>query len=167
MLEINNYSYNKETILEIGKFAVMWNFFEYDKFNKECEVSKIKDYVAKLNITEELVAKCYDLRDKLRDYLMWHEIVDVKTIWKKFYTKKKKVKNNDGSWQLIKPINDYVFEYLNNIPLKNIQLLEGCLYVCLRLRNNLFHGVKLYYSLDDQIEIFKALNNLLEEILKN
>ena len=67
MLEINNYSYNKETILEIGKFAVMWNFFEYDKFNKECEVSKIKDYVAKLKITEELVAKCYDLRDKLRD----------------------------------------------------------------------------------------------------
>ena len=90
----------------------------------------------------------------------------MKTIWKKFYTKKKKVKNNDGSWQLIKSINDYVFEYLNNMPLNNIQLLEGCLYVCLRLRNNLFHGVKLYYSLDDQIEIFKALNNLLEEILK-
>ena len=50
MLEINNHAYNKETILEIGKFAVMWNFFENDKFNKECEVSKIKDYVAELNI---------------------------------------------------------------------------------------------------------------------
>ena len=59
------------------------------------------------------------------------------------------------------------YAYYNNIPLNNIQLLEGCLYVCLRLRNNLFHGVKLYYSLDDQIEIFKALNNLLEEILKS
>ena len=43
-------------------------------------------------------------------------------------------------------------------------LLYGCLLVIYRIRNNLMHGIKLLEELDGQIELFRAANNVLENI---
>lgn len=40
----------------------------------------------------------------------------------------------------------------------------GCLLVIHRIRNNLMHGLKLLGQLDDQIELFRAANEVSESI---
>lgn len=43
--------------------------------------------------------------------------------------------------------------------------LELCLFVCFRLRNNLFHGPKWRYFLNDQEELLLEAGNLIHSIL--
>ncbi len=43
-------------------------------------------------------------------------------------------------------------------------LLCGCLLVIYRIRNNLMHGIKLLEELDGQIELFRAANDVLDNI---
>ncbi len=47
---------------------------------------------------------------------------------------------------------------------KGDDLLYGCLLVIYRIRNNLMHGIKLLEELDGQIELFRAANDVLENI---
>lgn len=43
-------------------------------------------------------------------------------------------------------------------------LLCGCLLAIYRIRNNLMHGLKIPEELDGQIELFRAANDVLEDI---
>ncbi|EBI3714135.1 hypothetical protein DRX78_13060 [Salmonella enterica subsp. enterica serovar Oakland] len=43
--------------------------------------------------------------------------------------------------------------------------LELCLFVCFRLRNNLFHGPKWRYFLNDQEELLLEAGNFIHSIL--
>ena len=44
--------------------------------------------------------------------------------------------------------------------------LVGALLAIFRIRNNMFHGLKGYSELDEQIDLFKAMNAVLEEVIK-
>ena len=43
-------------------------------------------------------------------------------------------------------------------------LRQGCLLVIFRIRNNLMHGLKCIEQLNDQLELFKAVNGVLESL---
>ena len=40
----------------------------------------------------------------------------------------------------------------------------GCLLVIYRIRNNLMHGLKCIEQLNDQFELFQAVNGVLESL---
>ena len=46
------------------------------------------------------------------------------------------------------------------------ELVLGCLLIIHRIRNNMMHGLKTAKLLDDQIELFKAVNLVIENIEK-
>ena len=50
---------------------------------------------------------------------------------------------------------------------KEDDLRCGCLLVIYRIRNNLMHGLKCIEQLNDQLELFKAVNGVLESLDRN
>ena len=46
----------------------------------------------------------------------------------------------------------------------NDELVCGCLLVIRRIRNNMMHGLKVIKELNDQIELFRSANEVLESI---
>ena len=47
------------------------------------------------------------------------------------------------------------------------ELTLGCLLIVRRLRNNLMHGLKFPDELDGQLELFRAMNGVLEHLSRN
>ena len=47
---------------------------------------------------------------------------------------------------------------------KGDNLNSGCLLAIYRIRNNLMHGLKMVEQLNDQFELFQAVNDVLESI---
>ena len=47
---------------------------------------------------------------------------------------------------------------------KEDDLRCGCLLVIYRIRNNLMHGLKCIEQLNDQLELFRAVNGVLESL---
>ena len=47
---------------------------------------------------------------------------------------------------------------------KEDDLRCGCLLVIYRIRNNLMHGLKCIEQLNDQLELFQAVNGVLESL---
>ena len=45
------------------------------------------------------------------------------------------------------------------------EAFDGCLLAIYRIRNNMFHGLKELDSLNGQLELFKTMNRVLEEII--
>lgn len=155
MIAVGECQYSEDTITTLGKFAILWNMFENEKFDKYCTKDKIKNKTYDITINNDIILFMSNLKMALINYLTTPKLSQKSQVVKMFYD------NND-----INVIENHVYEYLNDKPLSDEDKLQGCLFVCLRLRNNLFHGIKDKYSLDDQVKIFKALNNLLEYIVK-
>ena len=44
------------------------------------------------------------------------------------------------------------------------ELVCGCLLIIHRIRNNMMHGLKVIKELNDQIELFRSANEVLESI---
>lgn len=145
---INGYDLSKDLVLEVGKFAILWNCFERDLFKNHCNPSKIINSYQNIQID----------RDKLQI------LVDV--------LNKRRVKFEFD-------FDEYIEQGLhpNNSTIsssRNIQLMEnflkqnsddnicGGLLTILRLRNNLMHGLKDISELEEQIELFRAVNAVLQ-----
>lgn len=54
-----------------------------------------------------------------------------------------------------------VLNFINSQGNKN---LEGAFYAIFRIRNNMFHGLKGHAELDNQIELFESMCEVLEGI---
>ena len=147
MVKIAGYNFRQNTVEEVGKFAILWNKFEKDKCNNHCSTGKLRkisifapsehfqNLARTLKHRSELLGLRYDAYVR-RGLSMGHGL------------------NSEDM--------DLILAFMNSDGKDN---LAGGLLAIYRIRNNMFHGLKEWTDLDNQIELFEAMNNVLEEML--
>ena len=136
-------------IIEIGKFAVLWNLFEKEHCNNNCNREKIKIACEFIVIDQEKQAKFAQALNKRRE---WFKQLYLDFINTNLYSDNKKP--TDEEIEAIKC-------FLNQ---DGKDWTYGCLLCVYRIRNNMMHGLKDIEKLNKQIGIFQAVNEILESI---
>ena len=156
-IEVLDARLTQETVIEIGKFAVLWCAFEKDQCGNECSPNKIIEMegrIEKLNkipfkkLADELKKRSEHLRLDIDNY--------VKT---NLYPKHGARITPKDKEEYMPTVIEFITSKGNNRPI-------GALLAIYRIRNNIFHGLKDLHFLDDQRELFKAISAVLEEIIK-
>lgn len=147
MVNIHNCSLQQDTVLSIGKFAILWNIFESQKFENDCTVNKIEKL--KLNKSEQ-----------------WHQLAEVlKQRQEQFDLTEEQYIARKLRQQGLK--SERIEKIKNFLQSNGREDIVGGLFAIYRIRNNMFHGEKDYQMLDGQRELFDAVNNVLESILRD
>ena len=139
-------------VTEIGKFAILWNYFEHSHCNNHCNSSKIKEIANFINISEE---KTNNLREALKNRMDIYEENITSYVHQGLHPTGSYPPKEQDELYMNLFIND------NNEPIINT---IGCLLVIQRIRNNMMHGLKDIHELESQLELFKAVNGVLEDI---
>ena len=152
---IKGYEIKDETVLEIGKFAILWNSFENSWCKNDCKAGELKE-VAKnifmdsyyqVEFAQELRRRCESFGQSKEDY--------VKNSLHPRNARKSLPENEKLMLRFIKQeVEDE----------GDRDLVCGCLLVIQRIRNNLMHGLKEINMLDGQIKLFRTANAVLESI---
>ncbi len=145
---IKGYDLNDELIVEIGKFAVLWNLFEKNHCNYNTTPAKIVEVCGYASVSEEKQAA---LAKALNDRRLWFEQLYNDFIVGGLYSDDRSPKPEE-----INHIETFLKQEGNGIC--------GCLLCVSRIRNNMMHGLKDVEKLNSQLEIFKAANGVLESI---
>ena len=144
------YSLEKETIYTLGEFSILWCYFEQSIFNSEANPSKMLNWAKRQESTSELITLCENIKEKAIIYL---NDLDETTIITRIYSENRPPNNEHR-----KLISDFLESNTDNP-------LLGCSLFILRIRNNMFHGVKDIFTLNDQREMFMGINAFLQFIL--
>lgn len=142
-----------DIINALGRFSLLWNAFECELFDQQCTVSKIRNFENYNRIKKE--SYYTNLINTLLNYLG----TDKRRITREI------IKNRLYSVDR----NEYQIEVeqvLKN-DMHGEELQIGTLLILLRLRNNMFHGLKDCYQINSQLELFIAANSLLNYIMMN
>lgn len=156
-ISISNFCLNQETLIEVGKFTILWNIFEDDKCCNNCNDNVIlgmKDFIKTLNkrffkeLAQELKNKAGSISMNVKEYVKIHMYAE----WagSKITADNRRVH--------IPIVVDFISSEGEKEPI-------GALLAIYRVRNNLLHGIKCCSALDNQIELFKAMNAILEEAI--
>lgn len=138
---------NDELVMEIGKFAILWNIFESDYFDKQCTPEKIKSACTRLSIDK---IKQSNLAKALNERRSWFGQLYIDYIKDNLYSDTRK------------PSEDKINAIENFLKQEGDNLIYGCLLSVQRIRNNLMHGLKCVEELNSQLDLFKAVNDVLE-----
>lgn len=151
-MKIKNYNLNDELILEIGKFSVLWNCFERFQCSNSCSSNKIRTICANISIEKDKeVVLATVLNKRISFYnMIIHEYVQQGL-------------SPSGARQPQKDDKRLMEEFLEQ---SGDDLTCGCLLTIYRIRNNLMHGLKQIEDLDTQLDLFKAVNEVLESVRK-
>lgn len=147
---IKGYDLQNETVLEIGKFSILWNCFEHNWCGNNCNSDKIKSIVKSLQFDMEKQAQFADVLNKRRN---WFGQLETDYVRDSLHPSNARASTEDDM--------QIMLQFLAQ---EGDDLLCGCLLVIYRIRNNLMHGIKLLEELDGQIELFRAANDILENI---
>lgn len=139
-----------ETVLEIGRFAILWNCLERSIFDNNCSIPKIKERYKNIYINEEAQKRLAEVLNVRRG---WFRQVIPEYVETGLYPGNAHRGNEDDSMLIQKFMKQ-----------EDEDLRCGCLLTIYRLRNNLMHGLKLIEELNGQLELFKAVNEVLESI---
>lgn len=149
-MNIKGYELTDEIVIEIGRFAILWNCFERDFFNNKCCLKKINEIYKKLTISKDAQEKLANVLNKRRN--CFRQLIS-------YYV-------NIG----LHPGNAHQAKREDSILMQEFIKQEsedsrcGCLLVIYRIRNNLMHGLKNIEELNGQLELFQAVNDVLESI---
>jgi hypothetical protein len=144
---------NLETLKPILFFTLMWNLFETDCCDRHANPETIRRNVEKAD--ENGLLRAVDFADFLAffraRYVDNGDIEDLPNILLSSPGQTRLEREHVGTLQAVlkgdlRDINKVVFSLL---------------FVAYRIRNNLFHGEKDVFTLDTQLELFKAVNALL------
>ena len=147
---IKGYSLQEETVFEIGKFTILWNWFECSWCHNNCNPRKIKQIATRIHIDEEKQAHLAEVLNERRNWFGQLEEEYVRDSLHPDNARASKEEDMDVMRQFITQSEG--------------ELTRGCLLVLHRIRNNLMHGMKLLEGLDGQIELFRAATAVLESI---
>ena len=148
---------NNETILEIGKFAILWNVFENTKCSYNCTCAKIIDMEKSIEHLDKEPFERFATELKSRAIKIGRNI--------ETYVNKNVYPSNGARITQTDKTN-YIPAVIDFIDSDGKKKLAGAFLAIYRIRNNMFHGLKGYSELDDQIDLFKAMNAILEEVIK-
>ena len=57
---------NEETVLEIGKFSILWNCFEHDWYRNNCNPTKIRNITKTISVSAEAQARLANVLNERR-----------------------------------------------------------------------------------------------------
>lgn len=140
----------ERTIIEIGKFTILWNCFENYYCHNNCSLSKIRTVSSRITINSEQQKAFVEVIKKRRGILVQNinEYVEIGL--------------HPGN---ARPSQESDKQLMKSFIEQNGDDLEcGCLLIIYRLRNNLMHGLKSPEELNGQIELFQVINDILEHI---
>lgn len=150
-MKIKGHELNDELVVEIGRFSVLWNCFERFQCDNFCSPSKIKNISSNINIDKD--KECLFAKD-LNNRRNFFNMIIADYVQEGLYPEGARQANTEEDKRLI---NDF----LNN-PEGNST--AGCLLAIYRIRNNLMHGLKQIEDLNNQLDLFKSVNEVLESI---
>lgn len=151
-MQIKGRNLKNETVLEIGKFAILWNCFEKEYCNNNCKAAVIREKANLIQIDIGTQAKFADVINKRRIKL-GQSITE-------YITNGLHGENAHGSPETDMNTMCKFLEKCGDYD----ELVCGCLLVIRRIRNNMMHGLKAVSELDKQIELFRSANEVLESI---
>lgn len=138
--------------MEIGKFAILWNWFEGEFCDNKCNYKRLETVIKNVRIDFQKQKELADVFE-VRKYMFMQiteEYVDTGLY----------PNNAKRSWtdeEERKAMEEFIDQQGDNIAL-------GCLMTIYRIRCNMMHGLKEVKQLDNQYELFKAVNGVLESI---
>lgn len=159
-------------VMEVGKFAVLWNKFERYYFNTQYSRTKLnlnlprimgrfnENNIAALNnaVTQRMQNLYLNgFGNGQTDYYVRNKLGVRKALWDKH------IQENDI--ELVKSFID------QDVALQNEDKMKAAIIICYRIRCNMFHGIKDTKEADirglgAQTELFVAVNNLLEILVR-
>lgn len=149
-MEIKGEKLNDELVMEIGKFSILWNCFERFQCNNFCTAKKIKEVYSLVSIDKDKQIKLAKVLNQRR---AWFGQVIPEYVETGLYPG-----NAHQSQEEDRLLMEKFMEQ------KEDDLRCGCLLVIFRIRSNLMHGLKCVEQLNDQLELFKAVNGVLESL---
>lgn len=138
------------TVLEIGKFSILWNCFERYWCDNNCNPRKIKSIANAVPVDAEKQAHLAKVLNERRHWFGQLEMDYVRDSLHPGNARSSSEEDMVIMREFMKQDGD--------------NLTCGCLLVLCRIRNNLMHGMKHLEELDGQIELFRAANAVLESI---
>ena len=144
-----------ETRLLVSDFAILWNKYENSIFNNNYNPRRINEKVLeKIKKDNNFEIKVNSLYESFCEYLQYKKIkFNTYDIIRKF-----SIRENDISVEELNFIIN-LDEYKDK--LKLLLIIIG------RVRNNMFHGIKLIIDLNTQKELFRISNQILFLVLMN
>ena len=142
---------DNSVVVEIGKFTILWNCFERTFCNNNCSPSVIIRISNDIVIDNEKKQTLVDVI-KRRQYLLYDDDV---------YNYVNDGLHPGNAIQSNEKFKQYMQEFIDQ---SSQNSTIGCLLVIHRIRNNLMHGLKMPDNLNDQYELFKAVNGVLESV---
>ena len=151
-MKIAGMNVNKSAVTEIGKFAILWNHFEHFYCNNHCDSSRIKEIANFIKISED---KMNLLREALKNRMDIFEEDTTNYVHQGLHP--------EGARQSSIENKQYMEQFINNDS-DQMNNTIGCLLIIQRIRNNMMHGLKDISDLSGQLELFQAVNGVLEDI---
>lgn len=151
-MKIRDFELKNKTVLEIGKFAILWNWFEKEFCENNCNYSRLENASENVRIDSKKQKELADVFE-VRKYMFMQvteEYVDTG-----LYPDNARRTRTDAEER--KVMEDFIDQEEGDTTL-------GCLMTIYRIRCNMMHGLKIVEQLDDQYELFKAVNGVLESI---
>lgn len=147
---IKGYNLQEATILEVGKFSILWNWFERSWCDNNCNPTKIKNIAKTIPVDMEKQAHLAEVLNKHRH---WFGQLEMDYVRDSLHPGNARASSEDDM-RIMRQFMEQTGDELNH----------GCLLVLYRIRNNLMHGMKLLEELDGQIELFRAATAVLESV---
>ena len=139
-----------QLVVELGKFAILWNCFERFQCDKMCSSERIRTIAPVLHIDKEKQSALAAVLNKRRSW--FGQIIPEYVETGLYPTGARSSSEKDCALMV-----DFMEQ-------KGGNLNSGCLLAIYRIRNNLMHGLKMVEQLNDQLELFQAVNDVLESI---
>lgn len=140
----------KKRFLKLGKFTILWNWFERSWCHNNCNPGKIKQIATRIHIDEEKQAHLAEVLNERRN---WFGQLEAEYVRDSLHPDNARASREEDM--------DVMRQFITQ---SEGELTRGCLLVLHRIRNNLMHGMKLLEGLDGQIELFRAATAVLESI---
>ncbi len=146
---IESHCIDNDTITSIGQFAVLWGMLEQEYFDKGCTNKKLQSMsIASFNA--DMVARATEIKNNLVSYYG-----SVDTVAEKLC-----IRNGDK-----KAFYDKVIQLLEDRSIDEKDRIHAAVCLCFRIRNNLFHGEKTFWVLNQQKGIIDSCSGFLNALL--
>ncbi len=148
MIKIHGRDFEQNTVIAVGKFAILWNIFEKNKCCNNCYPEKLIEISNRLENSEAFQLFANALTNRAVTFNI-----------DSFEYVQHQLAMGNG---LRSEHKELIRSFMNSGGTDNV---AGGLLAMYRIRNNMFHGLKEWSDLDNQIDLFVSMNEVLEEIL--
>ena len=148
---IENYCIQNETITAIGQFAVLWGMVEEQYFDKFCKEQKI-ERIEIVKVSDSTVALAKGIKTALISH---YGVQNTNSIYE--YLRLRKT---------VSVASKIVRQFIECEGCPEKEMVRAALFICFRIRNNMFHGEKVFWCLNEQKELIDACSGFLNALLE-